>query len=162
MVKRRDVFKLIAASVVWIMKPRLASAVSISPATEAVLRSASVIYVATQRKNGQRSSVAPIWFFYDEGKLFFSTSPTSWKAKRIARGSPLYIWVGSADGPFLNGYAESVTDPVFVDKMGAAYSNKYWIAWIGLFRPRSDRVSSGKTNAYLVTLTEGTPPPAAP
>lgn len=161
MVKRRDVFKLIAASVAWMMKPKWAAAASISPATEAALRSSSLIYVATQRKNGQRSSTAPIWFFYEEGKIFFTTSPTSWKAKRIKRGSPLYIWVGGEDGPFLNGTAEAVTDPVLVDKMGAAYSNKYWIAWAGFFRPRSERVSTGKTNAYLVTISEGTPPPAA-
>jgi general stress protein 26 len=161
MVKRRHVFKLIAASLVWIMKPKWAAAASVSPATEAALRNASLIYVATQRKSGERSSVAPIWFFYDQGKIFFTTSPTSWKAKRIKRGSPLYIWVGSEDGPFLNGTAEPVTDPAYVDKMGAEYSNKYWIAWAGLFRPRGERVTSGKTNAYLVTIAEGTPPPAA-
>lgn len=160
MVMRREVFKLIAATVVWIMKPKLATAASIPPATEAALRTSSLIYVATQRKNGQRSSIAPIWFFYEDNKIFFTTAPTSWKAKRIKRGSPLYIWVGSEDGPFLNGKAEPITDGAFIDKMGAAYSNKYWIAWAGLFRPRSERVASGKTNAYLVTVSEGTPPAA--
>ena len=161
MVQRRDIFKLIAASLVWIMKPKWAAAASISPETEAALRSSSLIYVATRRKSGLRSSVAPIWFFYDDGKIFFTTSPTSWKAKRIKRGSPLYIWVGSEDGPFLDGQAELVTDPVYIDKMGTAYSKKYWIAWAGFFRPRSERVTSGKTNAYVVTISEGTPPAAA-
>ena len=38
--------------------------------------------------------------------------------------------------------------------MGQAYRDKYWIAWMGLFRPRSERVTSGKTVAYLVEVTE--------
>jgi hypothetical protein len=160
MVKRRDTLRLIAASLAWLMKPSLARAASISPTTEAALRSAGLIYVATQRKDGTRSSAAPIWFYYDEGKLFFTTAPTSWKAKRIARGSALYIWVGSEDGPFLTGQAEPVSDPALVDRMGEAYAKKYWIAWLGLFKPRSDRVTAGKTKAYLVTLSEGQAPPA--
>lgn len=155
MVARREVFKIIAAAVAWMTRPSLARAASIAPATEAALRSADLIYVATQRKNGERSSAAPIWFFYEGGgKLFFTTSPTAWKAKRIARGSPLYISVGSADGPTLTGTAEHVSDPALVDRMGEAYGKKYWIAWMGFFRPRSSRVTEGKTNAYLVTLTE--------
>ena len=162
MVDRRHVLKVIASAVVWMVKPGLARAADLSPATEAALRSSDLIYVATRRKNGERSSVRPIWFYYDEGKLFFTTAPESWKAKRIARGSPLYIWIGSENGPFVVGQAEPVTDPSLVDRMGEAYSKKYWIAWLGLFRPRGDRVTSGKTKAYLVTLNEGEPPPPAP
>jgi general stress protein 26 len=154
MVARREALKIVAAAVAWMTRPSLARAASIAPATEAALRSSDLIYVATQRKSGERSSAAPIWFFYEDGKLFFTTSPTSWKAKRIARGSPLYISVGSADGPALIGTAERVTDPALVDRMGDAYSKKYWIAWMGFFRPRSGRVTDGKTNAYLVTLSE--------
>jgi general stress protein 26 len=155
MVARRGVFKIIAAAVAWMTRPSLARAASVSPATEEALRSADLIYVATQRKNGERSSAAPIWFFYEgDGKLFFTTSPGSWKAKRIARGSPLYISVGSESGPALSGTAEQVSDPALIDRMGEAYSKKYWIAWMGFFRPRSGRVSEGKTKAYLVTLTE--------
>ena len=128
-----------------------AVAQSLPPATVAALESASAIYVATQRASGERSDARPIWFIYDGGKIFFTTSPDSWKAKRIARGSPLYIWVGDEDGPFLTGTAEAVTDPALIDRMGEAYGKKYWIAWLGLFRPRSSRVTEGKTKAYLVT-----------
>ena len=149
---------LIASAVLpW----RRARAAEIPPATVKELEDESLVYVATQRKSGERSTAAPIWFYYnkDDGDLFFTTSPTSWKAKRIGRGSPLYIWVGDEDGPFLLGEAEKVTDPAFIARMGEAYSKKYWIAWLGLFRPRPDRVTEGKTVAYRVKLSEGTPPP---
>jgi hypothetical protein len=47
-----------------------------------------------------------------------------------------------------------VTDPALIDRMGRAYNDKYWIAWLGFFRPRSARVSAGKTVAYLVDVEE--------
>ena len=119
----------------------------------------SLIYTATQRKDGSRSSVAPIWFWYDgeSDYLYTTTSPTSWKAKRIAGGSPLYIWVGEKDGPFLVGDAERIDDLETIAMMGEKYSDKYFIAWLGFFRPRPERVSSGKTVAYRVDLKPGEP-----
>jgi hypothetical protein len=130
-------------------------------ATVKALREAKEIYVATRRAGGAPSAAKPIWFYYlGGGELFFTTSPGSWKAKRIARGSPLYVWVGSKDGPFLLGEAKAATDPQLVDRMGKAYADKYWIAWLGLFKPRSGRVAEGKTMAYVVTLREGEPPPS--
>ena len=135
-----------------------ARAASLPPETETALRNSDLIYVATRRRNGALSTIRPIWFFYEDGKIFFTTAPDSWKAKRIAAGSPLYIWVGSEQGPFVEGRAEPVTDPALIDRMGESYAKKYWIAWLGLFRPRSSRVASGKTNAYLVTPTHAQPP----
>jgi hypothetical protein len=131
-----------------------ASAGTVSPTTQQLLQSSSYIYTATQRKDGAVSESVPIWFVWDGEKVFFTTSPGSWKAKRIARGSPLIINVGSKDGPKLMGKATKVTDPGLIDRMGQAYNDKYWIAWMGFFRPRSDRVTSGKTVAYLVDVQE--------
>jgi hypothetical protein len=129
-------------------------AANLSPGTQALLESSSYIYVATERKNGELGSFSPIWFMYDQGKIFFTTSPGSWKAKRIAKGRPLTIHVGTENGPVLVGKAQKITDAAYIDKMGAAYGDKYWMAWMGLFRPRSDRVSSGKTMAYVVEVEE--------
>src|SRR5262245_53319857 len=100
---------------------------TVSPATKELLRSSSYIYTATQRKSGEESTSVPVWFVYDGDKIFFTTGPESWKAKRIARGSPLLINVGSKDGPRLVGKATQVTDPALVERMGQAYSSKYWI-----------------------------------
>lgn len=157
-IARRQSLLLLGGALVWLLWPTPAQAASLPAGAEAALQSADQIYVATKRRDGERSSAAPIWFYYTgDGKLFFTTSPDAWKAKRIARGSPLYIWVGKKDGPFLIGEAEAVTDPELVDQMGRAYADKYWIAWLGFFKPRSARVTSGKTNAYLVTLREPQP-----
>ncbi len=131
-----------------------AAAAELPAKTREMLRTSDYIYTATRRKNGERSSIAPIWFFYEGGdELFFTTSPDSWKAKRIATGSPVYVWVGEKDGPHFVGEAREVTDAALVDRMGENYNNKYWIAWMGFFRPRSERVTSGKTKAYMVKLT---------
>jgi PPOX class probable F420-dependent enzyme len=158
MATRRDAIKLLLAGVAWLLWPAPARAASLPAATEAALRTSDYIYVATRRRNGALSAIKPIWFYYDGDKIFFTTEPESWKAKRIAAGSPLYIWVGSKTGPFVQGTAERVTDPALVDRMGDAYGEKYWIAWLGLFKPRSSRVTAGKTAAYLVTVTQAEPP----
>lgn len=148
-----------AALLVLMLWAAPAHAAELPAATESALKSSDLIYVATRRRDGTQSSVKPIWFFYQGGgKLFFTTSPGSWKARRIAAGSPLYIWVGKQDGPFLLGTAQRVDDAALVDKMGQAYADKYWIAWLGFFRPRSGRVSGGQTVAYEVALRPGTPP----
>jgi PPOX class probable F420-dependent enzyme len=123
---------------------------------EAALKTEKEIHVATKRKSGEWSKAAPIWFMYDGEALYFTASPTSYKTKRIQRGSAVKVWVGSTDGPSFTGKAEIITDSDIVARMGEAYNQKYWIAWLGVARPRVDRVKSGKTIAVKVTpLAEG-------
>ena len=59
--------------------------------TMAALRDGSYIYVGTQRKDGSHSKVVPVWFGLMDNAIWFTTSPTSWKAKRIKRGSPVFL-----------------------------------------------------------------------
>ena len=124
---------------------------ALSSGAAAALKTEKEIYVATKRKSGEWSKAAPIWFMYDGEAVYFTTSPTAYKAKRIKRGSPVRVWVGSNDGPSFTGKAEIVEDSAIVARMGEAYGQKYWIAWLGLFRPRVDRVEAGKTVAVKVT-----------
>lgn len=121
------------------------------------LKTESYIYVATRRLNGEWSTPAPVWFMYDGEAIYFTTSPSSHKAHRIHRGSPVRIWVGKKDGPAFEGEARFVKDKAVVEHMAAAYSRKYWIAWLGFFRPRPARVSSGKTLIVKVTPVVPTP-----
>ncbi len=144
---------LFMLATMWIAAPEPASAAELPAETQQLLRTSDYIYTATRRKSGERSGVAPIWFYYEGGdELFFTTSPESWKAKRLDNGSPLYVWVGEEDGPYYVGEAREVTDAALIDRMGEAYNDKYWIAWLGFFRPRSERVTSGKTKAFMVKL----------
>jgi hypothetical protein len=116
-----------------------------SPEVTAALQTSKEIYVATKRANGSLSKVVPVWFMYDGDAIYFATLPTSYKAKRLKKGGSLYVWVGAADGPHFVGPAEILTDPDVAAKMAPVYAQKYWIAWLGLFKPNPERVRSGKT-----------------
>ena len=118
------------------------------------LRASKQIYVATRRADGTISKVVPVWFMFDGDAIYFATGPDSYKARRIKRGSPLLVWVGRPDGPHFVGHAELSKDPALAERMAPVYSEKYWIAWLGLFRPNAERVRSGKT--VLVKVTPST------
>ena len=128
-------------------------AVPFPPAMRPALETASYIYVATQRADGSQSKAVPVWFSFDGEAIWFTTGPESHKARRIARGSPLLVWVGKADGPHFVGHAELVRDPAAAARMGPVYDAKYWISWLGFFRPRPERVRAGKT--VIVRVTSG-------
>jgi PPOX class probable F420-dependent enzyme len=121
------------------------------PDVRQALATAKNLYVATKRKDGSTSKIAPIWFMADDEAVYFTTTPTSYKAKRIAQGSPVLVWVGSEQGPHFVGKGEIVRDPAVAEKMAPAYDQKYWISWFGFFRPRPDRVRDGKTLIVRVT-----------
>jgi PPOX class probable F420-dependent enzyme len=115
------------------------------PALADSLRTAKQIYVATRRRDGAESKAVPVWFMFDGDAVYFTTAPGSHKARRIARGSPLLVWIGAADGPHFVGRAELVRDAAVAARMAPVYDGKYWISWLGFFRPRPDRVRDGKT-----------------
>ena len=115
------------------------------PDLAAALRTEQYIYVATRRADGSQSRAVPVWFTFDGDAIYFTTAPTSYKVRRLRRGSPLFVWVGRADGPHFTGAAEVLQDPDVAARIAPDYSRKYWIAWLGLFRPRPERVRAGKT-----------------
>jgi nitroimidazol reductase NimA-like FMN-containing flavoprotein (pyridoxamine 5'-phosphate oxidase superfamily) len=69
------------------------------PALVEALRSAKQINVGTRRADGTPSKSVPVWFMLEGDALYFTTAPGSHKARRIARGKPILIWVGGTDGP---------------------------------------------------------------
>src|SRR5271155_3555345 len=63
------------------------------------LSKASVIYIATVRKDGNQSTLALVWFsIASVHEVLIQTRPTTWKAKRIRRGSPVIVWIGKRNG----------------------------------------------------------------
>ena len=109
------------------------------------------IYVATQRKDGRRATAVPVWFGVMDNAIWFTTSPGSHKARRVRHGSPVFVSVAGKDGPFVETKAEIIKDGALADRLGEIYKEKYWIAWLGFFRPSRARNESGKT--ILLRLT---------
>ena len=128
-----------------------------TPEVAEALSTSKHIYVATRRADGTISAVVPVWFMFDGEAVYFATGPDSYKARRIKRGSPLLVWVGRADGPHFVGPAELVRDPELAARMAPVYKQKYWIAWLGFFRPDPERVRAGKT--VLVKVKPPAPEP---
>ena len=118
------------------------------------LRSAKEIHVSTQRKDGSRSKSAPVWFMYESDAIYFSTLASSYKARRLKDGGPIYVSVGSENGPSFEGYGSWVSDPDLIDRMARHYRKKYWIAWLGFFVPNKNRVAAGKTVIIKVTADQ--------
>ena len=127
------------------------TAAGFPPDFVAQLDGAKEIYVATERKDGTRSKPVPVWFGYMDNALWFTTSPDSHKGKRVKRGSAMYVSVQGENGPFIKTKAEVINDGAVAERLGDLYSKKYWIAWLGFFRPSRARNESGKT--ILLKLT---------
>lgn len=109
------------------------------------LASASYLYVATVRKDGNQSTAAPVWFITAaDSQILIDTSTDSWKAKRIRRGSPVLVWIGSRTGPAFIGTAEFIRDRAIQDEMIEGIPRKYWLARTGLFGPKHARFDSGQ------------------
>jgi len=115
------------------------------------LNQSKQIYVATERKNGTRSTAVPVWFGVIDNAIWFATLPDNHKAKRVKRGSPMYISVEGKDGPFIKAKADIVQDGATAERLGKIYSRKYWIAWLGMFRPSREKIESGRN--LLLRLT---------
>jgi general stress protein 26 len=135
------------ATVLVVAVVAAAGAAAFPPKVLDALKTSKELVVATRRKDGSESKRVRIWFMYDEktNAIYFSTAPESYKAKRIATGSPLLVWVGSESGPHFTGKAELIRDPAVAAMMAPVYDDKYWISWLGFFRPRPERVRDGKT-----------------
>jgi carboxylesterase type B len=135
--------------------PALAAA---SPRDADALAKATYIYIATVRKDGNQSKAAPVWFITTADKqVLIETSPTSWKAKRIKRGSPAMIWIGARTGPAFIGKAEIVMDAKLQDQVIAEYPKKYLLARIGFARPSRAKLDSGQIVVIRISLTRDLP-----
>ncbi|MGH7923956.1 MAG: pyridoxamine 5'-phosphate oxidase family protein [Candidatus Binatus sp.] len=109
------------------------------------LAKGTYIYIATVRKDGNQSKAVPVWFIATgDNQVLIETSPTSWKAKRIRRGSPALVWIGARTGPAFIGKAEIVDDKALQDQVIAEYPKKYLLARIGFARPSRAKLDSGQ------------------
>jgi len=132
---------------------------------------ATLVYVATVRKDGNQSTPAPVWFTMsaDRALLFIQAHKGSWKDKRIRRGSPVIVWIGGLNGPCFIGKAEITSDAAVVDKILTDYPKKYGMM-NSMVGPSRANFASGDRIAIRITPEKhlpadfssapGTPAPA--
>ena len=131
---------------------------------------ATIVYVATVRKDGNQSTPAPVWFTMsaNRAQLLIQAHKGSWKDKRIRRGSPVIVWIGGLNGPSFVGRAEITNDATVVDKILTDYPKKYTMN--ALVGPSRESFESGDRIAIRITPVKhlpasfssapGTPAPA--
>ena len=97
---------------------------------EKQLTDATYVYVQSERKSGEWSKPAEIWFFVDGGKVYVGTRPGSWRVKRIQAGrTKARIAIGKVDGPAFEATGAVVKDPAIEEKLMAAFAKKYPEGW---------------------------------
>jgi general stress protein 26 len=171
----RKLARVVLATIVAITAAAVAVHAELSPRDHQALAKVDLIYVATVRKKGTQSTAAPVWFTIgaDNNSILIQTGKTTWKAKRISRGSPVLVWIGKAEGPAFIGKAEITTDQALRDKILSDFHNKYWQNRVMGVGPSRARFESGERVAIKITpvrdLPEGftsepgsPPPPMEP
>jgi Pyridoxamine 5'-phosphate oxidase len=119
---------------------------------------ASLVYIATVRKDGNQSKAAPIWFTTTPDHiLLVNTGPNTWKAKRVRRGSPAIVWIGSEDGPAFIGKAEITNDHALQARIINDYPQKYLTARVGLFKPNQSKYDKGSNIVIKITPVRDLP-----
>jgi hypothetical protein len=166
----RKILALLLAMVIIAAWNRAAHA-EISPRDQQALSRADLIFVATVRKNGMQSKAAPVWFTIgaDNNSILIQTEHTTWKAKRIRRGSPVLVWIGKPGGPAFIGRAEITTEAALQDKILADFRQKYLQNRLLGMGPSRAEFENGELLAIKITPVRdlpdgftsapGTPPP---
>ena len=102
----------------------------LTPDLAKALSEARYVYIQSERKGGEFSKPAEIWFFVDGGVVYVGTRPTSWRVKRIKAGRPrAHIAIGSPQGPSFEATGKLVKDPALEAKLMAAFAKKYPEGW---------------------------------
>jgi hypothetical protein len=116
------------------------------------LSKASIIYIATVRKDGNQSTPAPVWFTVTPDHLvLIQTQPGTWKAKRIRRGSPVIVWIGKKHGPAFVGKAEITSDPAVPRQIVQDYPKRYLMVRFGIHKPTQEMFDKGEVIAIKIT-----------
>ena len=149
---------LLAVSMALIAAPAAAAGGAPSARDRDALAKASLIYVATVRKDGNQSTAAPVWFSVaNDGAVLVQTGPKTWKAKRIARGSHVIVWIGDAHGPAFVGRAEITKDASVIEKIVEDFPKRYMAARMGFHKPTAESFTTGDRIAIRITPTRDLP-----
>ena len=116
------------------------------------LRAAKYMYLTTYSRAGKPGTV-PVWLWYQDRAVFFTTQRQSLKARRIRNTGRVTVHVGKRDGPSFDGRAEWVDDrPDLEEAILRAYRQKYWIM-IPLWMGRRIRKALARKTSVLIRIT---------
>jgi hypothetical protein len=132
----------------WIVAAVLVLAVGVhaglAPEIDKALREATYVYVQSERKTGEWSKPAEIWFHYEDGKVYVGTRPTSWRVRRIGwKRTKARIAVGKQDGPAFEARGALVKDAALEERLMADYAKKYPDGWTKFEKSFRDGFKSG-------------------
>ncbi len=116
------------------------------------LQTARYMYLTTYSQKGRPGTV-PVWLWYHEGAIYFTTLRASLKARRIKNSGRVTVHVGRKDGPSFEGRAEWVDDrPDLEEALLRAYRQKYCIL-VPLFMGRRIRKGLAVKTSVLIRIT---------
>lgn len=122
-----------------------------NPELVTALRTAKYMYLTTYSPAGKPGTV-PVWLWYHDGAVYFTTQRASLKARRIHNNGRVTVHVGKRDGPSLEGRAEWVDDrPDLEGALLAAYRRKYWLM-VPLWMGRRIRKGLAKKTSVLIRI----------
>jgi nitroimidazol reductase NimA-like FMN-containing flavoprotein (pyridoxamine 5'-phosphate oxidase superfamily) len=89
------------------------------------LRSMREIWVATTSPTG-RPDATPVWFWWDGEHVYFTCAAAARKARNIAHQPEVVVFNGDGADPIIvKGRAERVTEADDLQRIDAAYAEKY-------------------------------------
>ncbi len=116
------------------------------------LQTAKYMYLTTYSRSG-KSGTVPVWLWYNDDAVYFSTLRASLKARRIKNTGRVTVHVGKKDGPSFEGRAEWVDGrPDLEDALLRAYRRKYWIM-VPLWMGRRIRKGLASKSSVLIRIT---------
>ena len=127
-----------------------------TPELMKALRAARYMYLTTYSQKGKPGTV-PVWLWYHDGLVYFTTQRDSLKARRIKSNGRVTAHLGKKDGPSFEGRAEWVDDrPDLEEALLSAYRRKYWFL-VPLWMGRHIRKGLADRTSVLIRITPQTP-----
>lgn len=130
-----------------------------TPDLTGALQSARYMYLTTYSRTGKPGTV-PVWLWFHDGQVYFTTHRDSLKARRIKNNGRVTVHVGKKDGPLFEGRARWVDGrPDLEAALLAAYRRKYWFLvplWMGRY------IRRGLANKTSVLIRITPEPPSGP
>jgi hypothetical protein len=127
---------LVAAASAW---------AALAPEVDRALRDAKYVYIQSERKSGELSKPAEIWFYYDGSAVYVGTRPSSWRVRRIKAGRrKARVAVGKVDGPVFTAVGELKHDAAVEEKLMAEFARKYPEGWSRFADSFRDGFKSGE------------------